>query len=344
MTTFIDFHILQALPCNNINRDDAGSVKSVVVGGTTRTRISSQCTKRAVRAKLHDIGVETGIRSRCVATLLSDIFAETNPEIAEDARTQCAAVLAETLGADKAVTYLTPSELDDLAGVAVRVNFNPKKIPAEVAKLCTRITRETGGHSGLDVALFGRMIAKMKKNYDVEAAASFAHAYTTHTALGAIDFFTCVDDLDTSNAVGHIGINEFSSGVYYRFVSLNVDLLRSNLKCRDEEQLKEAIRDFLRALYLAVPTGRQTTMTAQRTWDYCHAVIHTGQPCQAVFDKPVQPKGRSGLLEPSIESLEEQIAHTRKLFGRFYGLKGDCIFGKEEKSIDDFADEVVALI
>lgn len=46
---YIDFHILQTVPPSCVNRDDTGSPKTAVYGGTTRARVSSQAWKRAVR-------------------------------------------------------------------------------------------------------------------------------------------------------------------------------------------------------------------------------------------------------------------------------------------------------
>lgn len=49
MTTFIQLHLLTAYPAANLNRDDTGAPKTVVLGGATRLRISSQSLKRAWR-------------------------------------------------------------------------------------------------------------------------------------------------------------------------------------------------------------------------------------------------------------------------------------------------------
>ena len=41
MTTFIQLHLLTAYPAANLNRDDTGAPKTVVLGGATRLRVSS---------------------------------------------------------------------------------------------------------------------------------------------------------------------------------------------------------------------------------------------------------------------------------------------------------------
>jgi CRISPR system Cascade subunit CasC len=45
----IELHIVRSLPVNCVNRDGSGSPKSAIIGGTRRSRISSQCQKKAVR-------------------------------------------------------------------------------------------------------------------------------------------------------------------------------------------------------------------------------------------------------------------------------------------------------
>ncbi len=63
---FIDIHLLQTIPYANLNRDDLGSPKSVVYGGVTRTRVSSQCWKRATRKALDDQLPDPAVRTRRV--------------------------------------------------------------------------------------------------------------------------------------------------------------------------------------------------------------------------------------------------------------------------------------
>ena len=46
---FLDIHVLLSSPYANLNRDDTGSPKTCHIGGVERTRVSSQCQKRAAR-------------------------------------------------------------------------------------------------------------------------------------------------------------------------------------------------------------------------------------------------------------------------------------------------------
>ena len=46
---YLDVHVLQTVPPSCVNRDDTGSPKTAIYGGTTRARVSSQAWKHAMR-------------------------------------------------------------------------------------------------------------------------------------------------------------------------------------------------------------------------------------------------------------------------------------------------------
>lgn len=51
---YLDMHVLQTAPPSCINRDDTGSPKIAIYGGTTRARVSSQAWKKAMRDMFRD--------------------------------------------------------------------------------------------------------------------------------------------------------------------------------------------------------------------------------------------------------------------------------------------------
>ncbi|WP_022835512.1 type I-E CRISPR-associated protein Cas7/Cse4/CasC [Salisaeta longa] len=66
---FIQLHTLTSYPATLLNRDDAGFAKALPFGGSTRTRVSSQCLKYHWRNydgahALRDAGAEMAVRSR----------------------------------------------------------------------------------------------------------------------------------------------------------------------------------------------------------------------------------------------------------------------------------------
>lgn len=72
---YVDIHVLQTVPSSNINRDDTGAPKTAIYGGATRSRVSSQSWKKAVRDKFKEDserhGWLAGFRTKRTATLLA---------------------------------------------------------------------------------------------------------------------------------------------------------------------------------------------------------------------------------------------------------------------------------
>ncbi|SDH09699.1 CRISPR system Cascade subunit CasC [Sinosporangium album] len=69
---YIEAHIIQAIPFANLNRDDTNAVKTVKWGDRERTRVSSQCWKRAMRLYLQtSLGQEAALRTRRLAEYLA---------------------------------------------------------------------------------------------------------------------------------------------------------------------------------------------------------------------------------------------------------------------------------
>ena len=61
---YVDLHVVQTVPPSCINRDDTGSPKTAVYGGTTRARVSSQAWKRAMRQYFSQMFHEQNIGNR----------------------------------------------------------------------------------------------------------------------------------------------------------------------------------------------------------------------------------------------------------------------------------------
>jgi len=182
----------------------------------------------------------------------------------------------------------------------------------------------------LDIALFGRMVAKAA-DMNVEAAASFAHAISTHKVSNEVEFFTALDDLATEPGSAHMGSLEFNSATYYRYVSLDLGQLVQTLGADD---LKQAIAAFTQALFVAVPNARQTTQSGASPWEFARVLVRQGQRLQVPFEQPVKAKGE-GFLAPSIAELKNYLDKKEKLAGSLFGKQGSYEWGEDENySID----------
>ena len=115
---------------------------------------------------------------------------------------------------------------------------------------------------------------------NVDAALAVAHAITTHTVDGDIDWFTAVDDLNQETGEtgsAHLDTTEFSAGVFYRYASLNLRQLQQNLGDVDRQQALDIASHVLHMLATIVPTAKQNTFAAFNLADFAF-VSFSNQP------------------------------------------------------------------
>jgi len=384
----IEYHILQSFPVTCLNRDDVGAPKSAVVGGITRARVSSQCWKRQVRMGLRDLGISIGVRTTAIKEMIAKACKELGAEDgeAEKCGQQFASIMLEKEekdekgkknkkisetnneaedtsnaddgekekkkeGKDNILLFWSSQETKAIADYAKRHKYDFGKDKKKAAEEIAGIAKKAlcPAQDGLDIALFGRMVAKAA-TMNVEAAASFAHALSTHEANNDMDFFTALDDLKDEPGSAHMGSLEYNSATYYRYISLDLGQLYANLfdaaPC-DAEHIKhlvDAVEVFTKALYLAVPPARQKTLSGASFWDYAHILFRKGQCLQVSFEKPVRPD--EGYLEPSIAALESFLRKKEKEAGSLFQKQGEIRFGEGIENSNDVdkcsVDEVLA--
>ena len=351
----IEFHILQSFPVTCLNRDDVGAPKSALVGGVQRARVSSQCWKRQVRLALHDLGVQTGIRTKRLAALIADDCRTKGAT--ETQAAECGAILGEMLSKDT-LYFITRAEVGILGEYARDCGFelpvdskgvkdkakkeaapeaeSKGKLPVlpktEISKITKLLKKYKTAADGLDIALFGRMVAQ-EPELNIQAAASFSHAISTHKVSNEVEFFTALDDLQEEPGSAHMGSLEYNSATYYRYISLDLGQLWDSL---GGDGIPGAIEAFVKALYIAVPSARQTTQSGACPWDYARVLIRKGQRIQASFEQPVRAK--EGFVSPSIAALDAFLARQEQLSGSLFGKCADYTFGTDLSfSIDTLA-------
>lgn len=326
--TRIEYHILQSFPVTCLNRDDVGAPKTAMIGGVTRARVSSQCWKRQVRLAMATFGIKLAARTKQSEALFVQACLDSG---ADQASAQaCGKKIAEQL-IDDTLLFISDSEARAFAEYARELEFDAGKIKdKELAKVAKKAINPAV--DALDIALFGRMVAKAA-DMNVEAAASFAHAISTHRVSNEVEFFTALDDLQTEPGSAHMGSLEFNSATYYRYISLDLGQLAQTL---GEADLKKAIAAFTQALFVAVPNARQTTQSGASPWEFARVLVRKGQRVQVPFETPV-PKGREGgYLQPSIEALKGYLDKKEKLSGSLFGKLAGYDWGADEEfSIDD---------
>jgi CRISPR system Cascade subunit CasC len=188
--------------------------------------------------------------------------------------------------------------------------------------------------SAVDIALFGRM-ATSGLMTSVDGAMAVAHAITTHTVDGDIDWFTAVDDLiqdSGETGSGHLDTQEFSAGVFYRYASLNLSLLQKNLGV-DRVRALEIAKHFLHLLATTVPSAKQNSFAAFNPTDFA-LVSLSDMPISLAnaFEEPVIRGKSGGFRKPSINA----FCHYKNRVYDGYGLQDATgFFSIEDCALQD---------
>ena len=324
----IELHIIQSFPVTCLNRDDLGSPKSATFGGVERARVSSQCWKRAIRiqAKEKQEGMFDGKRGHFWAEKLEKAIIECgiDPMKAKDASEAMATFLGKKNSKYKeghkteVALYFSPGEINLIAGEVANILKEGKKIDPDKGSL-KKVINKTMPKDLADIAIFGRMVAD-DHTLMLEGAANFSHAISTHKVSNEIDFFSAVDDLkpEDSEGAGHIGTLEFNSACYYRYVGINLDLLRDkdHLAHFSKEELEKVLNAFIRSCLEANPVARKNSMFGYTRPDYVLGLCRKGQPLSLAnaFEKPVRPN-ENGYVEKSAKALKEHFKKMKATWG-----------------------------
>lgn len=360
MKAILEMHVLQNFAPSNLNRDDTGSPKDAIFGGFRRARVSSQCLKRSMRTYVRDhqllppghMAERTKRLLEAISTRLQDHghSAEESTSVARLALGGLKLVSAE----DKTqyLVFLGESEMDAIAetihqnwstlseAVRAQAAASDKKgksakdakkdasaaVPEEVRKALSRAIRDRGqGGDAVDLAFFGRMLAdRPEKNQD--AACQVAHALSTHRVDREYDFYTAVDDRKPDDTAGAdmLGTVEFNSACFYRYLSIDLNLLRENLQ-NDDELLAQGLKAFLHAAVLAVPTGKQNSFAAHNPPSFIGFVVRRDQAPRNLANAFVKPAGASERLSLVEHSVKKLASEWQRLDG-FLGAASEVVY------------------
>lgn len=356
---YVDIHVLQTVPSSNINRDDTGAPKTAVYGGTTRSRVSSQSWKKAIREGFEKDSREydwlSGFRTKRTATLLAKELMKQDSSLSfDDARKKAKEVLSGMgLKFDKAkktdknndkdfetkvLLFFSPGQLRKLAEYVLNNNEIDKK---EAKKLLV-------GNQSLDLALFGRMVAD-DPELNIEASSQVAHAISTHEVVPEFDFFTAVDDAKTSEESGSamLGTLEYNSSTLYRYANINMNELIHNLGI-DLAQI--GLKEFIKNFALTMPTGHQNSYANKTLPQYILVTLREDTPVNLVsaFESAVQ--SNSGYTEKSIKRLESEFDNISGWIGKpiasfvHANKELETTVGEKEPDINKLLDDVSTVV
>lgn len=316
---YLDIHAIQNLPPSNINRDDTGSPKTAQYGGVTRTRVSSQSWKRAIREYFKETGDEdlVGFRTLRLVEAISEEIIKVDSNIEKSKAIEMSKELIESAKFKKngndtkvfkldnklnidALFFVSRHQLNELAKLALDGNYDNKEI-SRVLKECP----------SLDIALFGRMLAT-DPSLNEDASCQVAHAISTHAIENEFDFFTAVDDLapEDNAGAGMLGTVEFNSSTIYRYANIALHELVHQLA--DKESTLAASKLFIEAFAKSLPTGKINTFANQTLPQFLAVTLRTDRPVNLVsaFEEPI--KSNTGYGKESIAKLAKEYKKAEK--------------------------------
>jgi CRISPR system Cascade subunit CasC len=318
---FVDFHVIQTVPPSCVNRDDTGSPKTAFYGGVQRARVSSQSWKHAVREMFKDYFQEEdlGLRTKKIVDLVAAQIQKQDSDKADEEASKLAELIINRAAIQtkanpktsdpeaKALFFMSAKQAENLASLVLE---NPDATKKEVQAILKQ-------GSGVDIALFGRMVAD-DPVLNTDASCQVAHSISTHKVENEYDYYTAVDDCspEDSAGAGMIGTIEFNSATLYRYATIAVHELNEQLVDTPVATAK-AVMEFARAFITSMPTGKQNTFANRTSPDAVMVTLRTNQPVNLVgaFECAVRENGE-GFAKPSIESL---AAYAEKVYDEFAG-------------------------
>jgi CRISPR system Cascade subunit CasC len=203
-----------------------------------------------------------------------------------------------------ALFFISTAQARELAKLVVE---NPKPGVKE-SQLALRL------NPGIDIALFGRMVAD-DPTLNTDACAQVAHSISTHKVSNEYDYFTAVDDFSSEDSAGagHIGTVEFNSSTLYRYATVAVHELYKQLA----GDTADAVCEFVRAFICSMPTGKQNTFANRTLPDAVLVALRADQPVNLVgaFERPV-PAGDEGYVTASTMRL---VSHAEGVYRNYGG-------------------------
>lgn len=309
---FVDFHVIQTVPPSCVNRDDTGSPKTAIYGGVRRARVSSQSWKRAMRLMFRHIFDEAdlGVRTKKIIDQVASQISKLDDSLDKEKSKSLAEKVIQAAGISianaeaKALFFMSAKQAKNLAELILN-NDNPSKKDAIAA---------LNKNNGVDVSLFGRMVAD-DPSLNTDASAQVAHSISTHRVDNEYDYFTAVDDMapEDNAGAGMIGTIEYNSATLYRYATVAAHELHTQL-ASDPKATAKTIAEFARAFITSMPDGKQNTFANRTLPDAVMVAIRTDQPVNlaGAFEKPVS--NNDGYVKNSVQELARYATSIYETF------------------------------
>jgi CRISPR system Cascade subunit CasC len=194
-----------------------------------------------------------------------------------------------------------------------------KEVLKPLQKNLRALAEGGSGAAGLESALFGRMVTS-DTSANVNAPVHVAHALSVHAIEQELDYVTAVDDLRQRSEDGETGSAgifdiELTSGLFYGYVTVDIDLLVANLN--DDAALAGRVLERLVKLIARTSPGAKKGSTAP----YAHAeflLVETGddQPrtLANAFRKSVPLRG--DVFENTMQAMQAHLSNLDRAYGQ----------------------------
>ena len=331
---YLDIHALQVLPPSCVNRDDTNTPKTCISGGKVRTRVSSQCWKRAARKYMKETEIESiGIRTKRLADSIKNRLIEEYSYTIDDA-VKLADITASAFGASPCETedkngkkkteddangvimFLSNDQINIITDFAAKnqseilkekVAFRDNKKNPEIKK---KLFEQAKMAKTSDILLFGRMFAKAP-TLNSDAACQVAHAFSVNETRAEYDYFTAVDDIpnEFSRGSAYLDVKQFTDPILYRYANINLSETSELIKY-DKDNAARIASNFVKAFLLSMPTGSMNGYANATLPDYVMTTLRDDMPVSfaPAFIKTVSTDDFEAEAENKLIVYEEKIS------------------------------------
>ena len=327
---YLNIHTLISHSASSLNRDNNGLQKSMLFGGVKRARISSQSLKYAIRNSRYyskNLGQPTD-RTRELLALAGKYVEELSGKYPAELVMKTMSLLlgkdlAEVSEAETSKGAIIPWSIAEVAAVCEEVQAG-EKAGLTVKQLGKNLKEHSekihqAFASSVDMALSGRMTTSGVME-PIDGSMALAHSFTTHHHENQLDWFTAVDSFTNQleggkTQAGHIGTQDFATGTFYRYCSLNLEQLNINIG-KNKEKALDIAAHLVYLLATVVPGGKQNSFAAFNLAEYVLCSF-SDQPISLAdaFEKPIKMDREGGYMSPSIKALQEHFDTLHQAYG-----------------------------
>jgi len=313
MSKIVAVHMMQSLPPGVWVRDDNNEPKMNPFGGVNRHYLSSQNQKRAIRkdsSYKESTDCET-YRTKCLGSLiyqkmiekgLNDISEE---QVCKDVNESLSGVDGKNPNKSQVLEFISEHEVNAI--VELLSDADNK----EHQKSIKNLFKKNEVCNSVDQSVFGRMMASLTPA-TIRGACQLAPAIATHATEMSFDFFSAMDDLETSHAGGgHVDYIPFTTATMYRYANINTTLLAENLKDNPakRDKIMPISKAFVKSFIYAQPGAKMNSMFSMVLPDFVIIEFHNDDHHYSLanaFESPVPRDSEKGFLIPSIQRLMER--------------------------------------